>query len=123
GHAKHDGQNKPRKDDEYRHFLVAMAGLGQLLLGLGDLARLKDVQALKRTFYAIGGLGPANDALPFARGGLDYAGLQFFAALVKRLYPLGHRVLHSHRGIDREHGGHGGDPGENRAYEDDVEAE
>jgi hypothetical protein len=58
--------------------------------------------------------------LPLA---LDDAGLELLAPRVERLDPLRHRVAHGQRGVDRIDHRRGGDPGEDRAGEDDVDTE
>src|SRR5690606_21502343 len=64
-----------------------------------------------------------DEALPLASARLDDAGLEFVAARVERLDPLGHRIAYGHDAVDREHHGRGGYAGKHRAGEDDVDSQ
>jgi hypothetical protein len=88
-----------------------------------DLAFLEDLHALQALFHLVGRVGAAHQALALAAAALDDARLELVTPRVERLDALGHRVAHGDRGVDCVHHRRSGDPGKDRADEDDVDTE
>jgi hypothetical protein len=82
--------------------LLRIAGVGQFLLDILDLALLQHFHAVERVLHLVRGVGIAHQLLALLRVVGDDPRLEFVAALVERLDAPGHRIPDRHRGVDRE---------------------